>query len=181
MCACSLRWWPSPCAKSISCSPRPSSAAGEWGPCQRQEPGREDEGCRFTPVVKASVMFTKVFWEDFAWEHLMVGSDTQATWSRGTCRSSCQVRLGTGVSAQSLLHCGAGEKQSSTAECLWRGSKPRRGWSCPGELPVVCGASGQGTPFPPAAAVVRSQPDPAQQDGEGVTPCSNTQPSLPCC
>lgn len=59
-------------------------------------------------------MFTKVFWEDFAWEHLMVGSDTQAARARGTCRSSHQVLLGTGVSARPLLCCKADEKQSSS-------------------------------------------------------------------
>lgn len=118
MCTCCLCWWPSPVHKSIGCSHGSSSAAGEQRPCHRQELGSGDGGCRVPLAVKASVMFTKVFWEDFAWERWMVGSDTQATWARGTCRASCQVPLDIGVSAQTLPCCKAGENQSSTAECL---------------------------------------------------------------
>ena len=50
-----------PVRKSVGCSHRSSSAAGVRGPCQSQEPGSGDGGCRVTPPVKASVMFTKVF------------------------------------------------------------------------------------------------------------------------
>lgn len=143
--------------------------AGEQGLCRSQELGGRDGGWGVTATVKASVMFTKVFWEHFAWEHLRVDSDTQAARARGTCRSSRQVPLGTGVSTQPLPCCKVGEKQSSTAECRWGGSKLERGWSCPSKLPAACWASGQGTPFPLFAAMVRSQPDRAQQEGEGVT------------
>lgn len=116
--------------KSIGCSHRSCAASGEWEPCQRQELGSGDTGC-VTPAAKVSVMFTELFWEDFAWENFTAGSDSQATWARETSGPAagspwdcgCQLSLCCAAKqirsrAQQLSVSGEATKQKGTGTAL---------------------------------------------------------------